>query len=301
MTFHLPACALVVSFNPEPDVLFRLLDSLELNSCDFLLIDNGSSNLEQIRARAQAYRHCKLMQCLPENIGLASAINQGLHQLIELGFDLAYLFDQDSDIGPDFCENMQLAWHKAQAKLGDRLAAIGPRVQDPVTGRLVPFRSFDRLLPRPEQASAFDPHFFEAGFLITSGTLLNLNALGRIGYMKDSYFIDNVDLEWCFRAKFLGYVIYGTDHARLLHRIGVYSRNVLVHSGIIVKHSPARLYYTSRNRVHLYRQPHAPLKWKLRDLPRFVIKTSLLLLFSSQRRDYWRNLVRGIKDSKALA
>ena len=38
--------------------------------------------------------------------------------------------------------------------------------------------------------------------------------------MKESYFIDNIDLEWCFRAKSKGYELIGTDEAVLYHAIG---------------------------------------------------------------------------------
>ena len=46
--------------------------------------------------------------------------------------------------------------------------------------------------------------------------------------MKESYFIDNIDLEWCFRAKSLGFDLVGTDAAVLYHAIGERSSNPLV-------------------------------------------------------------------------
>ena len=57
---------------------------------------------------------------------------------------------------------------------------------------------------------------------------MHLDALASIGAMKESYFIDNIDLEWCFRAKSKGYELIGTDQAVLYHAIGERSSNPLV-------------------------------------------------------------------------
>ena len=119
--------------------------------------------------------------------------------------------------------------------------------------------------------------------------------------MKESYFIDNVDLEWCFRAKSLGFDLIGTDDAVLYHAIGERSLNPLVRAGIMAQHNPSRTYYSSRNRIHLYSVAYSPLGWKLRDMIRFTIKASWLLLTSNERRQYWQNIRSGIRDARTLS
>ena len=118
--------------------------------------------------------------------------------------------------------------------------------------------------------------------------------------MRDSYFIDNVDLEWCFRARAKGYAVAGTDNATLFHRIGEPSDEPLVRAGIMVRHSPQRSYYSTRNRFALYREPYAPWGWKLRDFPRFLLKTLWLLLFSPQRGEYLKNIRKGLADARSV-
>ncbi len=139
-----------------------------------------------------------------------------------------------------------------------------------------------------------------ADFLITSGTLLVLRYIDEIGDMKEKYFIDNIDLEWCFRAKSKGFDLIGTDDAVLYHAIGERSFNPLVRAGIIAQHNPARTYYSSRNRTHLYSVTYCPLGWKIRDMIRFFIKSGWLLLSSHERKQYWLNIRSGIKDAKYL-
>ena len=118
--------------------------------------------------------------------------------------------------------------------------------------------------------------------------------------MKESYFIDNVDLEWCFRAKSKGYELVGTDAAILYHAIGERSSNPFVRAGIIAQHSPQRSYFSSRNRVHLYGMNYSPTGWKYRDIIRFIIKTIWLLITSPDRKEYCKNIFLGIKDAKLL-
>ena len=125
---------------------------------------------------------------------------------------------------------------------------------------------------------------------------------GSIEYLiLDSYFIDNVDLEWCFRAKSKGLELVGTDNVALYHAIGERSANPLVRSGIVTQHNPARTYYSSRNRIHLYGISYSPWGWKIRDAVRFAIKASWLLIFSRQRKQYWQNISAGIRDARTLS
>lgn len=294
-----PACAIVVSFNPETDVLLALLRQLGAQT-DFILIDNNSANLSEFDAAVQVLPGCVGFRKLPENAGLASAINLGLRFALEQQYQVALLFDQDSELGEDFCSNMMSALAEAEALGGLPVAAVGPRVQNPETGRHLPFKRFDRLFARADSKPAATGTLFHTDFLISSGTLLVLKHLTVIGLMKDDYFIDNIDLEWCFRANSLGFALYGTDRTRLHHRIGEPSSNILVRQGMLTKHSPLRAYYSTRNRLNLYTKTYAPRQWKIRDFIRFTLKSLWLVVFSGQRGAYWKNIRRGIADAKAL-
>jgi rhamnosyltransferase len=293
-------CAIVVSFNPDVAVLVNLARQLDRNDCDYVLVDNGSGNIEDFADTLLACARCKALIRLDENRGLAAAINIGLLHLRDVGCRFAVLFDQDSHIGPTYCRDILEAWEEAVAISGDRVAAIGPRLQDPDTGRRTPFREFDRMFFRSDRRVTENSSLYHTGFLISSGTLVPIAVLADVGLMRDEYFIDNIDVEWCFRARSLGYELYGTDRAVLYHRIGEPSDNLLVRHGILVKHSPLRSYYSTRNRINLYRQRYAPLGWKVRDFCRFVLKSLWLLVFSAQRRDYWRNIRRGIDDARTM-
>jgi rhamnosyltransferase len=289
-------CAVIVTWQPELASLLRLVTSLHRQQCLVRVLDNGSANVAELAACLQPFGGRIVFDSWPDNRGLASGLNAGLLAARAAGQRLVFLFDQDSLPADDFCAAMLRTWADAESH-SPRVAAIGPRLQDPDTGRLTAFRSF-RWTNRSDAKVA--PGLYETDFLISSGTLLSTAVLDDIGLMKASYFIDNVDLEWCFRAKAKGYVLYGCDAAVLSHRIGEDSTNPLVRAGLITEHGPLRSYYSTRNRLHLRRQNYAPSDWKRRDAIRFALKTAWLLLFSARRLQYLRQIRRAIRDAREM-
>lgn len=303
-------CAIIVTWQAELLPLKNLLNSLLLQHCPLIVIDNGSANRVELAdllaqlATQHSRQPAPQMVSWLENKGLATALNEGLRLAIEHHYDMALLFDQDSAIGEGFVQAMLTQWlHVQSLHISGRNhlppAAIGPRLQDPQSGRRTAFRCF-RWRHRSDCPVAGFPGLYETDFLISSGTLLSVQALRVIGMMKDEYFIDNIDLEWCFRARARGYALYGTDRAVLFHRIGERSNNPLVSSGLMVQHSPLRSYFSTRNRLHLRRQSYAPLDWKIRDTLRFALKSFWLTHFTSQRAEYREQIQRGIDDAEAM-
>jgi rhamnosyltransferase len=294
------SCAIVVTHNPDITALLKLLGQLNKET-DFVVIDNGSPDIEQLAESITVYERCQNLVRLSDNEGLAKALNIGIQWAAKNKFDFAFLFDQDSSLCDLFVGRMIAAYKDANRRSEKGIAAVGPRIINPQTMRQTSFKLFNRLMLRSDRIFASSKAHFIADFLITSGTLLVLKHIEKIGGMKESYFIDNVDLEWCFRAKAKGFDLVGTDEAVLYHAIGERSMNPLVRAGIMAQHNPSRMYYSSRNRTHLYGVTYSPLGWKLRDMIRFSIKSGWLLLSSHDRKQYWQNIRSGIRDAKSLS
>ncbi len=293
---------MIVTWEPDLGVLLKLVTALLAEHCPCRIIDNGSSNADALHEAALALHDRGLdVDRLPANIGLAAGLNRGLEQARREAFRYVLMFDQDSAIEAGFVSAMVDARARA-AELSERpVAAIGPRLRAPDSGRRTPFLVFDRWWGRRDRVLREGEPYYDTGLLVTSGTLLDLACLRHIGLMREDYFIDNVDLEWCFRATSLGYALVGTDRAVLHHHIGEASDHWLVRRGWLVKHGPRRCYYSTRNRFHLHHQPHAPAGWRWRDRLRFLIKAGWLLLTSSRRREYWHSIRRGLRDAGALS
>ena len=294
------SCAVVITYNPDITALLKLVSQLNKET-DFLVIDNGSDEIGGLTASIMVYKRCIDLIRLSENEGLAKALNRGINLARSKNYEYVFLFDQDSSLCDLFITRMVDAHIEASRFSKNGIAAIGPRIINPQTMRQTPFKLFSKILWRSDRSFARQGKHFIADFLITSGSLLTLKCISDVGGMKESYFIDNVDLEWCFRAKSLGFDLVGTDAAVLYHAIGERSSNPLVKAGLFAQHNPLRTYYSSRNRIHLYGVAYSPLGWKLRDMIRFVLKASWLLVTSGQRRQYLQNICSGIRDAKTLA
>ena len=238
------SCAIVVTYRPDITALLKLLGQLNKET-DFLVIDNASPDIGRLAESIIVYDRCQNLIRLDKNEGLAKALNIGISWAIENNFDYAFLFDQDSRLCDLFVSRMIGAYHDANKQSRQGIAAVGPRIINTQTMRQTPFKLFNRFMLRSDRLFASTKSHFIADFLITSGTLLILKHLGEIGRMKESYFIDNVDLEWCFRAKSKGFDLIGTDDAVLYHAIGERSSSTLVRAGIMAQHNPARTYYSS--------------------------------------------------------
>lgn len=294
------SCAVVVTYRPDITALLKLLGQLNKET-DFVVIDNGSPDIERLVQSITVYERCLDLIQISENEGLAKALNRGIQWAVDNGHDFVFLFDQDSSLCDLFVSRMIEAYQQADQFSDKGIAAMGPRLINPQSMRQTSFKLFNRLMLRSDRNFAGCQKHFQADFLITSGSLIILKHFAAIGGMKESYFIDNVDLEWCFRAKSKGYDLVGTDSAVLYHSIGERSLNPLVRAGIMAQHNPSRTYYSSRNRTHLYSVAYSPLGWKLRDMVRFFIKSGWLLLSSSERKQYWKNILSGIRDAKSLS
>lgn len=293
------SCAVVVTYKPDTTALLKLLGQLNKET-DFVVIDNGTPAIDQIADSVRAYNKCKDLILLETNEGLAKGLNRGIDWALANKFDYVFLFDQDSSLCDLFVSRMLSAYQDAVPCSEKGIAAVGPRLINPLSMRQTPFKLFNRFMLRTDRPFAnFESHF-TADFLITSGSLIVLQHLEKIGGMKEDYFIDNVDLEWCFRAKSRGFDLIGTDAAVLYHAIGERSLSPLVRAGIIAQHNPSRTYYSSRNRTHLYSVKYSPIGWKLRDMVRFSIKAAWLVLASPDRKSYFRNIRLGIRDAKTL-
>lgn len=152
----LRSCAIVVTFNPDPTALLKLLGQLNRET-DFIVIDNGSDNIDQLQESITVYARCLELRLLGDNLGLARALNLGIEMARERDYELVFLFDQDSALCDLFIERMVAAFDDAAQFVGAPVAAIGPRIINPQTMRQTPFKLFNRLWLRSDRpwAAAF--------------------------------------------------------------------------------------------------------------------------------------------------
>ncbi|MBB6520103.1 glycosyltransferase family 2 protein [Pseudoteredinibacter isoporae] len=284
--------SVIVSYNPDLVELEKLIALLAEQS-DVCLVDNGSSNSDQLKEQFDS----RLAFFMPQeaNIGLAAALNLGIQCARENTYKAVLLFDQDSVPVGDFVGNMDACYEAVKANTQLDCALIGPRLIHPDTQKATRFKQFKWPFNKNDEELADVPGVYYSDFVITSGSYIPLSSIHKVGLMKEEYFIDNIDLEWCFRALSRNMSVLGCDGAQLRHSIGEEQTNPLFRALGLKQHKPKRSYYTTRNRLDLYRQNYAPSAWKVRDFLRFIIKTALQLLLSKDRRALWHYISLAIR------
>jgi len=283
--------AIVVTHHPSPDRLRAVLAALAAQADGVFVVDN-SADAGTEEALAALCRDCGAA-LLPQaaNRGLAAGFNAGLRAVRAAGFTHALLMDQDS-LPQDGMVGRLLRTLLAENARGD-VAAIGPGYFD--RGGVVP-ASFARVgFPGNHASAPREPggSVFDTDYLISSGCLLPLAALDSVGELDEALFIDNIDMEWCFRARARGLRLLGEGSALLEHELGD-GRVRLPFGRVAIVHAPQRLYYIMRNRVLLYWMPHVPWRWKAQDVLRLPAKFAIFALLTAPRRANARHMLLGI-------
>ncbi len=223
------------------------------------------------------------------NLGIATALNQGIERLIAMGCRSALLFDQDSEPSDELL--IELPRTLATARMHDRrVALVGPAYEDARLGGVAPFVRFGYLTLRRIQPEGVQP--IDVDFLITSGSCVNLDVWRDIGPMDDALFIDFVDLEWCVRARSKGYSVLGAPALRLTHELG--GEPVRFFGRSYPGHGPVRHYYLFRNAIALIRRGYVPWSWKSTELVKMPVRLAIYALFMQPRLAHLRLSLLGI-------
>ena len=284
-------CAVVVTYRPDIDALKQLLAAITPQVRGVVMVANeGGKDAEALALLSIA--HTALLS-QDRNLGLAAAQNLGIDWARQRGYSHVLLLDQDSEPATDMVNQLMEALRSLSANR--QVGAVGPRFHDLREHRDAPFVRLGFPLNRklwcaePAQVLGCD-------FLISSGSLISLSVLDSVGPMNAGLFIDNVDLEWCFRARAAGYELFGVCAAAMHHRLGDTRRALPFGWGAVVVHGPTRLYYMMRNRVLLYRLAHTPRLWIAQDVPRVLVKFFLFAALIRPRGRNLRFMLKGLLD-----
>ena len=283
--------ATIVSYEPERDGLAQLVGTLSSQGIDVLIVDNSESEAGRVSAHAVAQAFAVGYIGNPFNIGVAAAQNVGLRTARKGGFTHVLLLDQDSSMQMQIVDQLVAAFVSLQ-DAGHAVAAVGPSLIDPRSGHRAPFPRLrhvrmEKRVPQPGEC-------VECDVLISSGCLISLAAVDRVGLLDEGLFIDYVDFEWCVRAQSRGFKVFGVADAVLSHTIGDSPIRVL--GRVISLHAPLRNYYFIRNGLLFLRKPYLSLRWRAHLLYRVAAQFVLFGCLCPQRLQRIGWMLRGLKD-----
>jgi len=286
--------AIIVTFNPNPERLAIVLSSLSRQVNRIVAVDNGSTNADEIAALVATHSNATLI-ALGRNLGIGAALNHGVKEARSGGCDAVLLMDQDSTPSANMVSDLSRGLLHLYAR-GEKVAAIGPRFIDRKSGSMSQHVVFAGW--RVGRIDCHAPELpVEVDFLITSGSLIPLDALNTVGLFDERLFIDHVDTEWVLRAQTKGYRVFGDCTAVMEHDLGEWRRRIWLGRWREVPiHKPFRYYYIFRNSIWLRQQPQASAEWKRVDATRLMQIFGFIALFHPQRLTVIRMILRGLCD-----
>jgi rhamnosyltransferase len=278
-------CAVIVTYHPDAGFEERLR-RIAPQVAHVVVVDNASS--PAIRARLEASLGESRLELigLPENLGIAAALNRGLTRASELGYQWAITFDQDSVADDDLL--LRLLEIRAEYPRRDEVAILSANYLEVTTGTT----------GTPRWPPAQGP-WIEVDEVITSGCLLSLAVFGEIGPYREDLFIYFVDNEYCKRARLAGYRVLLASEPLLLHQTGNSVKHQVLGRDIVTpNYAGWRHYYIVRNGIiiakeYLARDP----RWALRRFHSVVRRSAAVLVFEAGRTEKLSYMLKGARDA----
>jgi len=287
--------AIIVTYNPNiSEFINNLIRHCNTSVDGVIIIDNCSENKVELEGGiSSSLGKMKIFKSLNANLGIGAAQNIGIKIAKENSCTHVLLFDQDTSVPNNILEILL----KEEVNLlsqGISVGAIGPIYKDPRTNSLYPLAltkgmSLKTIYPVENEYSSIN-----VSFIIASGSLIRASVIEEVGGLYEPFFIDLVDIEWCFRAMSKGYKIFASPKVCLNHSIG--DKRIVSFGKEISIHSPLRRYYIIRNNLLLFRFGWVPLGYRMRIAFGVVIKSFRFLSAVNWDRQYRRLILKGFYD-----
>lgn len=279
-----------VTYNPDLILLNDVLRACSMQLSEIIVVDNFSNERDKLNKVISDNKVHHFIQ-LDSNQGLAKAQNIAVEKVLENKTNTHVIFfDQDSIITEGFISNL-LNDERELIANGVKLGAIGPTFIDPMNDKMYPATVY--IGPFIKKVSIKDEPI-AATFIIASGCMVQLEVLKEVGLMKEELFIDYIDVEWCLRAKSLGYEVYISPDAKMMHTIG--DKRVSIFGRTISVHNALRRYFLVRNSFLMLRLPYVPVGYKVREMTFNILRLIISVVTAKNKMSFIKYAMVALKD-----
>ncbi|MEP0711449.1 glycosyltransferase family 2 protein [Algoriphagus sp.] len=243
--------------------LLKSLASLSYPHLEVILVDNEQANSDE-GFYNQLFPGLQVINS-PINLGFAGANNLGIKAA---SGDFIFLLNNDTEVADGVIEQLVAAF--AHPSIGaispilryhespGKIQFAGYTTIHPLTGRNEPIRHSDG------DILADTPYIHGAAVMIPR------QVIAAVGEMPEEFFLYYEELDWSERIKALGYELKVLKSVSVLHKESISTG----------KHSPLKVYYQTRNRLHFMRRNFAhawvfTTFFLLVSLPKNVLSYSL--------------------------
>ncbi len=279
--------AVIITFNPVIANVTNLVKTLLLQNVKVVIVDNNSKNKSEFDSFISTH-----IIFLEDNLGIAKAQNVGIDYAKNDNAEYIVFFDQDSTICDNFISDLMFDYRGLENN-GVQVGSIGSRFMDERFSFFYPSINYNNgKRERVDTENIIEPT--KSTLLISSGSLVSISTLLSVGLMRENYFIDYVDTEWCFRAESKGYSNYISSRAVMKHAVG---DNMIENRYFKTPiHSPFRRYYITRNAFYMLKEPHIPKGVAIRQIFVNFIQQIIIIINEKNKKGYIMSFYSGVKD-----
>ncbi len=216
----------VVLYFPDASAIQRL--SLYAEYVDVLIIVDNTDGVDLSDQFKGMPRSCYVAH--RSNMGVAFALNVAANAAIERGCSWMIMLDQDSVLNKQTHESLK----ECVSALDRRSVGLVSAVQVSKASDSARHQNLGDAV--------------DVAHVMTSGSVLNLDAYRHCGPFEDKLFVDLIDTEYCLRLGSAGYRVLQLTRVYLDHSLGESIEGTIF--GIKLRfndHKPLRSYYYVRN------------------------------------------------------
>ena len=276
--------AVIVTYHPDPELPQRVSVVAD-QVARVLIVDNNSDTEAVDMLRKMSERDNVELALNGANLGVATALNQGLSWARERGYEWLLTMDQDSRLFEGAISKYRRVYKE---------------LKDPGDVALIGSNFLNRLSGRPNYRRSEDDGLAweEVTTVITSGTLMSVWLTRTIGRFRDDLFIDHVDCEYCLRAGAKGFRTIRVREPLFEHVIGApFKRRCLWRTRSLSNVPPQRWYYQARNLVALAREYRTTQRDWVRRTVRIRLKDARrAILYEPSKIAKFLAISRGVLD-----
>lgn len=280
-------CCIIVTYNIGKNLgacFFSIKDQVN----KVIIVDNNSNNetKEYINFLKENYEIEAIFN--NENLGIATALNQGVEYALEEGYNWILTMDNDSEATPRMINSMLNVYENLSNSEKELVVGIFPKYLEKGLADFSGVESDEKLNEYKYLISD-----------ITSGNLLKADVFEKVGFFDEKLFIDYVDHEFCYRINSLGLKLIKVENAKLLHSLGnTRKKKILFKEVIYTNHSPLRKYYMTRNRFYTWRKFPDLMEINKIDKVNFIKENLKILLLEKNKLKKFRMILKGYIDYK---
>lgn len=271
---NLSVAGVVVLFQPTQNVVDNIFSYIKSVKRLFV-VDNTENSSAETNRVVEVLKKNPLVDyiALPNNPGIARALNIAFRKAVQEGFQWIISLDQDSS----FETNVLTIYEQYIKSNKEELSKIA---------LLSPEYLFERRKYKPLKESKI------VDFTMQSASLFNLPVFEKIGPFREDFFLDCVDYDYFCRARKNGYFIVQCAGALLKHNPGITKRKRILFCEYKYGYmSPLRLYYQVRNLLQL------SIEYKSLRLVALVCwKLFKVIFFFDSKKSHFKAIYKAVCD-----